>query len=265
MALLDMLAREAKQELVVAHFDHGIRPESDADARFVKALAEKYGLIFESTREELSAGASEAEARERRYLFLDSIAKKYSGKIVTAHHQGDVIETIAINLTRGTGWRGLAVLNNSNIVRPLLQKTKQELYDYALTHNLEWVEDETNQTNVYLRNRLRKKLATLPEASRKKLIGLYEKQLRLKQEIEKNTAGFLSVESRHFYTMIPPDCAVELLRAITDRKLTRPQLIQLLLAIKTAPICSIYEAGSGVGVSFSKTEFTLQKFERRQR
>ena len=78
VVLLDMLAKKGEHELVVAHFDHGIRPESDADARFVWALAQCYGLPCEVRREELGAGASEELARARRYAFLRDIAADFS-------------------------------------------------------------------------------------------------------------------------------------------------------------------------------------------
>src|SRR3989344_5293986 len=103
VVLLDMLIKQKEHNLVVAHFDHGIRVDSDADARFVWELAKKYELSFEVRREELGDAASENTARSHRYAFLRDIAKKYSATIVTAHHADDVVETIAINLTRGTG------------------------------------------------------------------------------------------------------------------------------------------------------------------
>ena len=67
VALLDMLARLSDHELIVAHFDHGIRSDSAEDALFVSGLAEQYGLPFEMRREELGSNASEDLARTRRY------------------------------------------------------------------------------------------------------------------------------------------------------------------------------------------------------
>jgi len=69
---------------------------------------------------------------------------------MTAHHADDVIETIAINHLRGTGWRGLAVLD-SDIVRPLLGMSKEVIKDYAQKRGLTWREDSTNTSDVYLR------------------------------------------------------------------------------------------------------------------
>ncbi len=261
VVLLDMLSREEKHNLVVAHFDHGIRPESDADARFVWALAQKYHLPFEVRRETLGKDASEATARERRYAFLRDIAKKYDAKIVTAHHQDDVIETIAINLTRGTGWRGLAVFSSEEIVRPLLTKTKHELREYALSHRLEWVEDETNQSDNYLRNRVRRQLhRMLSDEARKALVSLRQEQCllgpKIKQEVMTLPADMR--RSRYFFMMIPEIVAMELLEVETGGRLTRPQLARLLLAIKAAGAHTKLEPGGGLQVEFSIREFTMK-------
>src|SRR5690606_16183672 len=96
VVLLDKLASEGTHELVVAHFDHGIRKESFLDAQFVERLSKKYGVPFETRREELGKYASEELARERRYAFLREMAAKHDATIVTAHHMNDIAETIAI-------------------------------------------------------------------------------------------------------------------------------------------------------------------------
>ena len=102
-----------QSSLIVAHFDHGIRPDSEADRLFVEKLARSYGLPFEYKREELGENASEALARERRYAFLEEVRQKYhADAIITAHHADDVLETAGINLLRGTGRKGIASLQN---------------------------------------------------------------------------------------------------------------------------------------------------------
>ncbi len=261
VVLLDMLAKEhGPDQLVVAHFDHGIRPESDADARFVRALAGQYDLPFETRREELGANASEALARERRYAFLWDVAKKHDATIVTAHHQDDLIETIAINLVRGTGWRGLAVFANSTVKRPLVDKTKSELYTYALSHNLEWVEDETNGHDVYLRNRLRRTLASgLSNDARDKLLHLWNQQVNIRTSIEQELEGIPEsvCELRYFFIMLPETVAAEILGYRTKGVLTRPQIVRLLLAIKTASPHTVCEPGGGLRVEFGVKDFAV--------
>lgn len=260
VVLLDMLVRSGRGDLVVAHFDHGIRPDSAADARFVAGLAEKYGLPFETERAELGPSASEETARIHRYAFLRAMARRHEGRIVTAHHQDDVIETIVINLRRGTGWRGLAVLNDPTIARPLLGAKKSQLYDYAVKRGLEWVEDETNSSDVYMRNRIRRQLGGFDEQSRSALLELHTKQRELVGKIDSETEK-LSTPSRHFFTMVDEAVAMELLRAqlaSAGLSLTRPRRFRLLHAIKTARAGDTFQAGSGVSVSFTSAKFIVK-------
>lgn len=146
-------------KLIVAHFDHGIRPNSEEDRKFVEAEAKKYGLSFEYKREELGENASENLARERRYAFLETVKQKYQADaIITAHHRDDVIETAVLNLLRGTGRRGLTSLKSGKIIRPLLSVNKSEILEYAKQNNLEWRDDPTNEDIKYTRNIVRKML-----------------------------------------------------------------------------------------------------------
>ena len=262
MVLLDMFTGRINPEnLVVAHFEHGIRGEtSKNDALFVKELSQKYRVKCEIGYGDLTKNASEDQARRKRYVFLKSIAAKYKGQLVTAHHQDDLIETIAINLYRGTGWRGLAVFGDKSIARPLVGITKENIYNYALRHGLEWVEDETNLTTQYLRNRLRGKLsALLGDSQREKLVKLHQEQTVLADAISKEIDNVTvdQRQSRYFFIMAPEMVAIELLRDITDAKLTRPQLERLLISIKTLRPGSTYEAGSGIAVEFTKRHFVV--------
>lgn len=241
--------------IIVAHFDHGIRPgpDSAADARFVEALAAKYGLKFTSTREELGKDASEELARSRRYTFLRSEARRYRAKIVTAHHAGDAVETVALNLSRGTGWRGLAVLDTPDISRPLLPYSKQQIREYALKRRLEWVEDSTNSSTAYLRNRLRRRIAAgVPMSDQQQILALRKEQLSLKKAIDEEVARLLNKQgdgySRYFFSCIDPLAATELLQGVARQmlghSLPRPQLSRALIAIKTARPGAVFPFGS---------------------
>ncbi len=259
VALLDMMVQAGREPLVVAHFDHGIRDDSAEDAKFVASLADRYGLPFETRREELGPNASEAIARERRYAFLRELASKYEGKIVTAHHADDLVETVAINLHRGTGWRGLAVLD-SDVLRPLLDVHKDELRRYVNRRRLDWREDSTNKNDKYLRNKLRPLTRTIHPESKQRVKDLRRRQLELKKEIEAEVRRLLGDGpdySRYLLTHMPPRLAVECLRVISNGTLTRPQLERLLLAVKTSVPGGLYHAGSGVTARFSTRYFTL--------
>ena len=257
VVLLDKLVKLDEFELIVAHFDHGIRPDSADDARFVADLSAKYGVLFETEREELGERASEDLARQRRYRFLRSAAEKYQADISTAHHRNDIAETVAINVSRGTGWRGLACLA-SDIYRPLLGLNKQEIIDYAERNNLSWREDSTNQSSVYLRNRLRPKLQDDDLVGQ--LAALRARQVELKREIDReiDEIGWQAPFLRHNFVMMNSVVASEILRRITSGKLTRPQRERLTLAIKTASAGSKFEAGGVVIVYFTPRHFTVQ-------
>lgn len=277
VVLLDMLVRHrslskeplirgltGRPELVVAHFDHGIRQDSSADARFVAELAKKYNLPFVSRREELGRDVSEEKARERRYRFLQEAAKAASAVVTTAHHGDDVIETVALNLSRGTGWRGLAVLDRLGVFRPLLPYFKNELLSYAVENRLEWVEDSTNASDIYTRNRLRRQISTSLSFDAKKVIhDLWSEQVELKSlidgEIESITNFSQEEFSRYFFINIDHQAAMEILRLIiinAGYSPIRPQLERALLMIKTARPGAKFELGD-ISLSFKIRTFRV--------
>ena len=228
------------EQPIVAHFDHGIRPNSREDAEFVERLANKYGLQFEVARMELGEGCSEADAREKRYLFLEEIAEKNNATICVAHHADDVLGSIVINIIRGTGWRGLAPMSASDIERPLLGWHKSDIYRYSAEHELVFRQDQTNTEGNYLRNRVREKLMDLSEESKGKLIELYEKQVQLSSDIQEQLADILGdgdscYVSKELINDSPLECAMEIMRDFLKRNeisLTRPQLEKCIEAAK---------------------------------
>ena len=212
VVLLDLFSK-TNNHIVVAHVDHGIRgEESAADARFVKELAKKYKAPFVSIELNLAANASEELARAERYKFLLKESERFKALLVTAHHEDDAVETIALNIERGTGWRGLMVLNRLGIMRPLLAMTKQQIYDYAIKHHLEWVEDATNRELIYTRNRMRHRIGGSSLDS-KRLMELRARQLQIGHDIDADAARLVARHKgdRHFLNMTPENVAIELL------------------------------------------------------
>lgn len=262
MCLLHMLKDD--KDVVVAHFNHGTRPSADDDEKFVASYAKKYGLPFYSEKAQLGADVSEADARSARYAFLKKLSQKLDGKIFTAHHQNDLFESIAINLLRGTGWRGLTPFYDAEIERPMLKMSKSEIYQYATEHQIVFRQDPTNVEEKYLRNRLRFDIADFARTiSANKLQHLFTQQRVLRAKIEDLASGILpydSIYSRSLFKDLDNSTAEELLRAILARSgisATRPQLDDFLHAIKT------YESGKKFNlpkdqlVKFNKTEFML--------
>lgn len=263
VALLHMLQGLGQHELIVAHVDHGIREDSHEDARFVEALARQYNLPVYTKRLELGPMASEERARNARYAFLRELAEKHDAAIVTAHHADDVVETVAINVHRGTGWRGLAT-HDAEVVRPLLAHTKGQLRAYVHHHNLEWREDSTNRSERYLRNRIRRHVATMDPAKKKEIIALREEQKALKGLVQTEVESLVGVGplyDRAFFINIPKVAALECLRHMTKARLTRPQLERILLAIKTAQPRTTHHGGSGVELHVNARNFSLSLIE----
>lgn len=168
MVLLDLMATAVGQrgyQLVVAHFDHGIRPDSASDAVSVETVAKRHGIAFATQRAEL-AGQSEVVARQARYRYLRKVMSKHAAQaILTAHHKDDARETIIFNTLRGTnifGQTGFGV-GDGDVLRPLAQLSKQDLTAYAAERHLEWHEDSTNADISYTRNFIRHEF--LPFAS----------------------------------------------------------------------------------------------------
>ena len=167
----------------IAHCNFKLRgKESDEDEKFVKSLAEKYGVPFQkklfntksySEKKKISIQMS---ARDLRYAWLKKIAKeKKYNCIATAHHLDDSIETFFINILRGTGIAGLhgVPVVQGNIIRPLLFANKKTIREYAEAEKLFWREDSSNFTDKYLRNNIRHHL--IP--SLKKLNAGFEKTI----------------------------------------------------------------------------------------
>jgi tRNA(Ile)-lysidine synthetase-like protein len=178
MVLLDLLSSLPEVDLVVAHFNHGIRADAAEDEGLVRKTAHGLGLPFIAGYGHLGQGASEDAARRARYGFLFSVqTKSGADAVITAHHQDDLIETAFINLLRGTGRKGLTAISaNPKVIRPLLGYSKQQLLGYAERNRLAWREDSTNQTELYLRNQLRRRtLGKLTAGDREKIIKNIDK------------------------------------------------------------------------------------------
>lgn len=190
--LLHELEQRDSLKLVVAHINHQLRGEqANADEQFVRALALKHGLDIVITRLNLRTESGEpianrqAIARQMRYAFLMEQAKTWNAEgIVLAHHRDDQVETIVMNLMRGSGLDGVSgmsavrVQEGVKLIRPLLAMDKQVLIDYCLDRKLAFRQDESNESNDYLRNYIRHEI--LPQ--------LQQRQPQLNSAIERFAA-----------------------------------------------------------------------------
>ncbi len=155
----------------VAHVNFGLRgADSDADASFVENMALRYGVPFHLTQfdtlaEATSRGEStQVTARQLRYEWFHELQQQHGYvAIATAHHLNDVLETVLLNLTRGTGLAGLrgmpiqsdVAATGPRIVRPLWFATRTAIDVYAQSHGVQWRNDSSNASDKYSRNQIR--------------------------------------------------------------------------------------------------------------
>ena len=168
LSLLHAWKQEMGFDIVVVHVHHGLRGESaDEDEQSVRVLCTEYELPLltyhrnvqeESDRRRCSI--EEAGREVRREIFEEVREARRGSKIVLAHHKNDNAETFLMNLARGTGIRGLKGIApvNGVIVRPLLCVERLEIENYLEKYNITYRIDETNQSNRYMRNRVRNEL-----------------------------------------------------------------------------------------------------------
>lgn len=167
MALADLLLK-AKADFVVAHCNFHLRgEESDGDEQFVRDYAERNGLPIYVKQFETEQYAAEHKlsiemaARELRYAWFEELRQQLNfDYIAVAHHADDQIETFFINLLRGAGLKGLKGMlpENGNVIRPLLNVSREEIRQYAIENHIEWREDHTNGETQFLRNKIRHEL-----------------------------------------------------------------------------------------------------------
>ena len=163
--VLTHLCFQNKLKFALAHCNFRLRGEqSDADEAFVKQLSENLEVPFHITHFDTLGYVNDKKvsiqmaARTLRYTWFQRILEQHGySKVLTAHHLDDTLETFLINLSRGTGIKGLSGIpeNTSYISRPLLPFSRAHLESYAAKNSLVWREDASNQDAKYLRNKLR--------------------------------------------------------------------------------------------------------------
>ena len=151
-----LLKEKLQIRLAAAHFNHGLRgAESDADEAFVREFCRGYDIPLYVGRAQVQAGKKglEAAAREARYGFFATL----QGKIATAHTADDNAETVLMHLIRGTGLKGLGGIApvGDGLIRPMLTVTRREVLSFAQEYALRYRTDSSNDSDAFLRNRLR--------------------------------------------------------------------------------------------------------------
>ena len=156
-------------KVVLAHVNHNMREESKAEEEGMRDYANKLNIPFELLDYHFDgSGNFESEARSARYAFFYDLCHKYNTNIIaTAHHLDDQIETVIMKIMNGSnlyGYGGIALQYDNDkyrVIRPLLCASKEELYKFANDNNLKFYEDKSNESDLYLRNRIRHNIVPL--------------------------------------------------------------------------------------------------------
>ena len=151
-----LLKEKLDIRLSAAHFNHNLRgEESNRDEQFVRDFCDRYDIPLMVGSSTVTSGKKglEAAARDARYSYLRSLP----GKIATAHTADDNAETVLLHLIRGTGLKGLGGITpiSGNVIRPMLSVTRQDVENFLQEWSLPHIEDSSNHTDAFLRNRLR--------------------------------------------------------------------------------------------------------------
>lgn len=219
-----------------AHFNHKLRAEeAERDEAFVRDFCHTHSIPLHVGSENVAAYAEanrlgiEEAARLCRYRFFDSL----HCKIATAHHADDNAETVLLHLLRGSGLRGLCGIapKRENIVRPLLCVSREQILDFLRAEGIAWVEDSSNQSRGYTRNRLRHELMPLMRRENPRLseqLASQSRLLRAEDALLENYAEELlrSCRSADGYAVAPLLQAPDALQKRALRRIVRELLPQ---------------------------------------
>ena len=170
---LHTLHTQLNCQLHVVHIDHCLRPDSAADAEFVREQATKLDLSFSGHTIDISRLSEEwklsieTAARKARYDFYESVCSNTGAtKVALGHHKDDIAETVLMNIIRGTGssgLKGIAPIRDSKYIRPLATFTRKDIETYLKSIDTVPREDPTNTDKQFLRNRIRYDLIPILE------------------------------------------------------------------------------------------------------
>ena len=193
---LYLLKDKLKIQLSAAHFNHHLRgEESDRDESFVRDFCERYDIPLTVGHGTIVPGKKglEAAARDARYAFLRAIP----GKVATAHTADDNAETVLMHIVRGTGLKGLGGIApvSGSVIRPMLSVTRQDVEDFCAEWSLSYITDSSNDTDAFLRNRLRHHVMPLLKQENPQLAANVSAMALLLRQDEEYLAGAARAEA----------------------------------------------------------------------
>lgn len=163
--ILNEIKNELNFKIYVAHINHMIREEADEETEYVKEFCKNLGIECYIKRidvveiaNNLKRGTEETGRQIRYEFFKEILEKTNSNKIATAHNNNDKVETILMNILRGSGTsglKGIEAIRDNMYIRPLINTSREEIEEYCETNKLEPKIDESNNENIYTRNKIR--------------------------------------------------------------------------------------------------------------
>lgn len=187
------LLKTAGYKFAIAHCNFQLRAEANADEEFCRQTAIQNETPFHTVRFNTQQYAStnkisiQMAARQLRYQWFEQIRQQYQyAHVVLAHHQNDTIETILLNLVRGTGIAGLHGIlpKNGYLVRPMLCFTRKDIEEIVAESKLAYVEDSSNASVKYARNKLRHEVVPRLKELNPSLEQTFENNLKHFRELE---------------------------------------------------------------------------------
>jgi len=239
--LLQRLSTLLLLKLHVLHFNHQLRPEADHEQDFVKSLAKYYKIPFHyKTAKHLTPGQAGLQENARQWRIEESIKmlKKVGADcIATGHHADDQTETLLLKWLRGTHISNLQGMlwKNPPFIRPLLNCRKKELKQYLKNNNFSWMEDSTNLSSAYLRNRVRMELIPLlneltREGLDSRISDLKEQSSQFREWLDKEYTEWIvttrSTESNY-------DCKISLDDLYKVNRLLQEEIIYKFITTRT--------------------------------
>jgi len=203
MVLLDLLQNE---NIVVAHINHNLRKQSKKEQAYLENYCKERSIPFETitftyTNFELKQNFQDLAHKKRTDFFEDVLKNHNSSTLLLAHHGDDLIETILMNIARGSSLKGYAgfreVSDNGSykIVRPLLKYSKDDIYEYAKENKIKFFIDKSNKQDKYTRNRYRKYILPFLKRENK---NIHQKYLKFSKSLF-NANTLINRESKKFF------------------------------------------------------------------
>ncbi len=233
---LSVLKEEFGIEIATAHLNHGIRGEEALrDEVFAQEFSASLGIKCHIKTVDIphiahqNNESEETAGRNARYVFFDELCKEFNyTKIATAHNKNDNAETILMNFMRGSGINGLGGIpfSRGNVIRPIINVTRDNIEKYCSENNLEYVTDSTNLTDKYTRNKVRNVLIPLiqKEFNSNFINTLTDNSLLIKEDCE-----YIEKQVLETYRRIVKNSSVEIAKLLSLDISIRRRVIRLML------------------------------------